>query len=67
MVIHSHNIAATDLKSDIVCWNYDQKTLSLVELMVRFEISYEAAITRKKTGKGYYVSIIRSLLPAYSK
>ena len=29
-------------------WNDDQKTLTLVELMVYFETSYEAASTRKE-------------------
>ena len=42
------DVAATDLRLDIMWWNYDQKTLTLVELTVRFETSYEAAITRKE-------------------
>ena len=42
------HIAATDLRPDIVWWNDDQKTLTLVELMVYFETSYEAASTRKE-------------------
>ena len=42
------HIAATDLRPDIVCWNDDQKTLTLVELTVCFETSYEAAIMRKE-------------------
>ena len=37
------HIAATDLRPDIVWWNDDQKTLTLVELMVYFETFYEAA------------------------
>ena len=42
------HIAATDLRLDIVWWNDDQNTLTLVELTVCFETSYEAAITRKE-------------------
>ena len=42
------HITATDLRPDIVWWNDDQKTITLVELTVCFETSYEAAITRKK-------------------
>ena len=41
------HIAATDLRLDIVWWNDDQKTLTLVELTTCFETSYEAVITRK--------------------
>ena len=37
-------------------WNDEQKTITLVELTVCFETSYEAAITRKK---GRYFDLIR--------
>jgi len=42
------HIAATDLRPEIVWWNDDQKTLTLVELTVCFETSFEVAITRKE-------------------
>ena len=38
------HIAATDLRPDIMWWNDDQKTITLVELMVCFKTFYEAAI-----------------------
>ena len=41
------HIAATDLRPDVVWWNDSQKTITLVELTVCFETSYEAASTRK--------------------
>ena len=42
------HIAATDLRPDIVWWNDDKKTITLVELTVCFETSYEAAVERKQ-------------------
>ncbi len=40
--------ADTDLRPDIVCWNDDKKTITIVELTVCFETSYKAAVTRKE-------------------
>ena len=59
------HIVAIDLRPDIVWWDDDQKTLKLVELTVRYETSYDAAIMRKedryhdlidKTQKAGYMS-----------
>ncbi len=41
------HIAATDLRPDIV-WCDDKQTITLVELTVCFETSYEAAVERKE-------------------
>ena len=54
-------IAATDLRPDIVWWNDDQKTITLVELTVCFETSYEAAMTRKEDR---YHDLIAEMLKA---
>ncbi len=42
------HITATDLRPDIVWWNDDKKTITLLELTVCFETSYDAASTRKQ-------------------
>ncbi len=46
--VFPNHIVATDQRPDMVWWNDQQKTITLVELTVCFETSYEEAITRKE-------------------
>ena len=41
-------IARTDLRPDIVCWDEDQKKIVFVELTVCFETNFKAAADRKQ-------------------
>ena len=43
------HISPTDLRPDIVLWSDSEKQLTLVELTVSFETSFEAAAERKET------------------
>ena len=58
------HIAATDLRPDIVWWNDDQKTITMVELMVCFKTSYEAAIMA--TEDRYHNLIVKMLKTGYT-
>ena len=47
MYQYSLQLAATDLRPDIVIWHENPKEATLIELTVCFETAFEAAIRRK--------------------
>ena len=57
------HIVPTDLKPDIACWDDSKKVMTLVELTIPFETSFDGAVQRKEVK--YEELIVEARLKEY--